>query len=356
MRCISFVLIQSFADAKIHLKRNAMKRILIFLSTFCLSMFVFGQYDDIYYTEPVSTSSKSEKTVTVKTTSSRDIDEYNRRNASSDTSKNTIVVSDDEDFQYTQEIVKFYNPEAVTINDPQYVYIIQQEEEEEEYYTPDIDIHFSLGWGWYSPWYSWNIWDPWYYPYSYWSIYNPWYPTPYYPYYPGYGPHYPGYGPHYPGHGPHHPPHHPDPHHRPYNNNDRHYHSSSGNKPSGERRYDSQHTSSSNRSYSSGGSNRSYNSSSSSSNRSYNSGSSSNRSYKNSSSTSNRSYDNSSSNNRSSNRSYNSNSGSTQRNSSNINRSYNNNSRSFNSGSTRSNINRSAPAGGSMRSGGHMRR
>ena len=107
MRCISFVLIQSFADAKIHLKRNAMKRILIFLSTFCLSMFVFGQYDDIYYTEPASTSSKSEKTVTVKTTSSRDIDEYNRRNASSDTSKNTIVVSDDEDFQYTQEIVKF---------------------------------------------------------------------------------------------------------------------------------------------------------------------------------------------------------------------------------------------------------
>ena len=161
-----------------------MKRILIFLSTFCLSMVVFGQYDDIYYTAPTSTSKKSEKTVVVKT-STRDIDEYNRRGENSETTSKTITVDESEDFQYTQEIVKFYNPEAVTINDPQYVYIIQEEEEEEESYSPNVNIHLDLGWNWYSPWYStWSIWDPWFYPYSYWDIYNPWYVGPYYPYHP----------------------------------------------------------------------------------------------------------------------------------------------------------------------------
>ena len=107
-----------------------MKRIWIFLLAISFSVCALAQYDDIYdsgsYTK--STKKTSTSSTTTSSGSSRSIDEYNRVGTSS-TSTNTEEISLGEDYQYTKEIAKYYDPDVVTIEDAEYVYIYNNNEE-----------------------------------------------------------------------------------------------------------------------------------------------------------------------------------------------------------------------------------
>ncbi len=192
-----------------------MKRFCIFLLVVGLSISAFAQYDDIY--DGGTYKSKKETKEVSSTTTSRSIDEYNRVGTTDNSSLEASDLDLGEDYQYTKEIVKYYDPTAVTIENPEYVYIYNNTEEEKA--NSSANIYVNLGWtNWYSPWYydSWFTWNPWG---SVW--YDPWYDPfwvhPYSPY-PGYYPYtpyrpypYQPY-PYYPYHPPHHP-HHPAPDH-----------------------------------------------------------------------------------------------------------------------------------------------
>ncbi|NCC98357.1 MAG: hypothetical protein EOL95_01465 [Bacteroidia bacterium] len=191
-----------------------MKRFILFSVILSASIYAYGQYDDIYYEKP--SQKKSSITTQAPTTvvienentqetyqgSTRNVDEYNRWGSSSNTNESAQSSDNDtaytEDFQYTEQIVKYYNPEAVTINDPQYVYVYEDAQDEVIETAPVINLTFGLGyytplWGFYNPWYTWNWgwYDPWYNPW-----YNPWHGSYWGPghyYGPGPGPHHGGY-------------------------------------------------------------------------------------------------------------------------------------------------------------------
>lgn len=88
-------------------------------------------------------------------TSTRDVDEYNRRGAYSQNDSAAGISEQPEDYKYTRRIEKYYNEDIIAdVNDPAIV---------ESYYSsaPDVTINvISPGYGWYSPWWYWN--DPWY--------------------------------------------------------------------------------------------------------------------------------------------------------------------------------------------------
>lgn len=150
----------------------------------------------------------------VSDSSTRDVDEYNRRNRSSLDTDSTSGTYNDE-FAYTRRIERFHNNDIIAdYNDPdltEYYYSSQQESPTEvniylgspawawdSWYWPYRP--WSWSYSWYSPWY-WSSWDwywgpTWsYYPGCYWhGGYYPWGPS----YHPGWGP---GYAP---GHGHHH--------------------------------------------------------------------------------------------------------------------------------------------------------
>lgn len=139
--------------------------------------------------------------------STRDVDEYNRRGAYAPADSSAAVAEGD-DFTYTRRIEKYHNGDIIAdINDPELV---------EYYYAsqPDVNIiinapgyGWNYPWGynyyaWNSPWY-WNSWD-WYWGPS-WSWgwgYPGWVPSWSWGWgYPGWGPAWrPGWG--YPGWGP----------------------------------------------------------------------------------------------------------------------------------------------------------
>ena len=146
----------------------AMKRICIFLLAISFSVCALAQYDDIYDSGSYNKSSK--KTTSSSTSSSRSIDEYNRVGTSS-SSSDIEELSLGEDYQYTKEIAKYYDPEVVTIEDAEYVYIYNTDPEEQA--NSSANIYINLGYtNWYSPWYynSWYAWNP---LGSVW--YDPWY-------------------------------------------------------------------------------------------------------------------------------------------------------------------------------------
>lgn len=183
-----------------------------------------GFYDDDIYYNPSKTkkTAKKPQTTTVGTTvydypaadfytidnaPNRDVDEYNRRGAyaQADTMPSDSLMM--QDFEYTQRIERFYNPDVVKGS--------TDEELKSTYYSsvesPEINVYYIDT----DPW----LWGTWYYPYSwrYYSPYSPYYysswwgPSWYYTW--GYDPYwgpswYPGY---YPGYYPHHHPHHPHP-------------------------------------------------------------------------------------------------------------------------------------------------
>ena len=110
-------------------------------------------------------------------TSTRNVDEYNRRGTYSASDSLKSSASQTDDFKYTRRIEKYYNEDIIAdVNDPALV---------EYYYSnqPDVTINIvSPGYGWYSPWY-WN--DPWYW--------NSWGPSWSWGWGPSWG--YPGWGP-----------------------------------------------------------------------------------------------------------------------------------------------------------------
>lgn len=154
----------------------------------------YGSYDypaaDTYYFSSSST---------------RDVDEYNRRGDYGYSDSLAVDSISVEDFAYTRRIEKFYNPTIVSgsgDNELQEYYYGSREEPSEINIYVNTPYWYSWGpyrsswyWTWSSPWYY----DPWY------SWYGPsWYYDPYWNWAGYWGPSwYPGY---YPGHH-HHPPH-----------------------------------------------------------------------------------------------------------------------------------------------------
>lgn len=184
--------------------------------------------DDIYYNPSKETKKASAKVETTKSAvadypsadtysvhnpyTMRDVDEYNRRTPQS---VDSATMVQDEDFEYTRRIERFYDPQVVSqTGDPELV---------EYYYSsaqPEVNIivgassydpwlwnwGWNWSWNWGSPYYyshwGWNSWY-WgypYYPYSYgwWGPgwYNSWYYSFYHPSFYPYPGHYPGPGYH----------------------------------------------------------------------------------------------------------------------------------------------------------------
>lgn len=216
------------------------KKALLISSLFiAFSMSMLAQYDDIYYNPRKANETRittsNEETVVI-SNNVRDVDTYNRQAPANRPNQTSNVEQDD--FEYTKRITRFHNPETVTINNPEYVYIYNDTPSEP---NPTINIRVTQRW---NPW-DYSYFTRYYYPSYHWSwnsnygwgyTYNTYYPfystypsSFYYGYYPpGYG--YYGYGyygyPSYYHHRPHYY-HHPY-HHKPtyttrkgYNNYDR---------------------------------------------------------------------------------------------------------------------------------------
>ena len=212
------------------------KKVILFLTMIvgCVGVISAQSYydDDIYYDASKAKKEKTTKSQVQKTpvssqvydfpaadtyevegVSYRDIDEYNRRG---NYAKNDTTASDSlmmQDFEYTQRIERFYNPDVVKGS--------TDEELKTTYYSsvesPEINVYYIDN----DPW----LWNSWYYPYSwryhyspyYWSYSSWWGPSWYYGpswcYDPYWGPSwYPGY---YPPHHHHGPGYAPAPTHRP---------------------------------------------------------------------------------------------------------------------------------------------
>lgn len=192
--------------------------------------------DDIYYNPSKDKTTKTKKTTapvkyvptpdypaadtyTFSGTSTRDVDEYNRRytTVATDTmALDSAYVTDN--FAYTRRIERFHNPDVVTASGDEQLmdYYYSQPAE-----TSSVNIYLNtnpyIGWGYYNYYpYSTYYGYPYYgYPYYSYSYYRPWWSWSYDPWYWGYDPYwYGGWGypywswsaprpPHYhPGHGP----------------------------------------------------------------------------------------------------------------------------------------------------------
>lgn len=180
------------------------KKALLISSLFiAFSMSMLAQYDDIYYNPRKANETRittsNEETVVI-SNNVRDVDTYNRQAPANRPNQTSNVEQDD--FEYTKRITRFHNPEAVTINNPEYVYIYNDTPSEP---NPTINIRVTQSW---NPW-DYSYFTPYYYPSYHWSwgsnygwgyTYNTYYPfystypsSFYYGYYPpGYG--YYGYG------------------------------------------------------------------------------------------------------------------------------------------------------------------
>ncbi|MCQ2370381.1 MAG: hypothetical protein MJ007_07930, partial [Paludibacteraceae bacterium] len=171
--------------------------ILLFGLGLTLGCYAQNFYDDIYYDKskkekyvlpdaPTTTTKQSNvvinttnaEIVEVQPSSTRSVDEYNRFTFGTNP-ENLMPDTTDTDFKYTSKIAKYYNPKVVTINDPQYVYVVSDNvkiNNATTYSGWNSCWNCNWGWGgWYSPWH-----DPWYRPYDPW--YDPWY-RPYNPWY-----------------------------------------------------------------------------------------------------------------------------------------------------------------------------
>lgn len=148
----------------------------------------------------------------------RDVDEYNRRDRNESPAREQAYTGDTldtdyEEYQYTDRIVRFHDPESsikITGADEVVVYVGDDLYENYNNRGWNTNLYFGMGWGmgyypWYDPWYVGGWYSPWYYS----SWYDPWYGFgPYYgwsrwysPWYYGgwYDPWYYGYGGFYGG-------------------------------------------------------------------------------------------------------------------------------------------------------------
>ncbi len=112
----------------------------------------------------------------------RNVDEYNRR-GSTDTLSNDQSYSDQAEdyteYQYTDRIVRFHDPESsIKISGADEVIVYVGDDLYENYNNRgwNSNIYYGMGWGssyypWYDPWYYGGYYSPWYY--SRW--YDPWF-------------------------------------------------------------------------------------------------------------------------------------------------------------------------------------
>lgn len=193
------------------MKKNRL--LLIVFSIFSFTMNADDYYDDDIYYNP----EKKEKTEIVNIAESSemvngwDVDTYNRFGGYYETSIDTIGngVAHTDDFVYTQQIQKFYNPTIVVDNSDVLADVLNNSYGNVEIvinngyptfsglYTP-FKVYCTFGypyatwnywynWGWNSIWY-----DPWYAWGPSWSWYDPFLGPSWYPHHP---PHDPGYYP-----------------------------------------------------------------------------------------------------------------------------------------------------------------
>ena len=119
------------------------KKALLISSLFiAFSMSMLAQYDDIYYNPRKANETRittsNEETVVI-SNNVRDVDTYNRQAPANRPNQTSNVEQDD--FEYTKRITRFHNPEAVTINNPEYVYIYNDTPSEP---NPTINIRVTL--------------------------------------------------------------------------------------------------------------------------------------------------------------------------------------------------------------------
>ncbi|HHW82192.1 MAG TPA: hypothetical protein GX746_10965, partial [Bacteroidales bacterium] len=151
----------------------------------------------------------------------RDIDAYNRRGGSEDVVTGQATVDEYTDYEYTDRIIKYHDPESsVKITGVDEVTIYVGDDLYSDYYeNRGHNYNMNIGWGWggYYPWYDswhyyyygwhspWNyrrlygyagFYDPFLSPWGWWGYpnfytYSSWYGGRYYV---GYGGYYGGYG------------------------------------------------------------------------------------------------------------------------------------------------------------------
>ena len=140
------------------------KKALLISSLFiAFSMSMFAQYDDIYYNPRKANETRittsNEETVVI-SNNVRDVDTYNRQAPANRPNQTSNVEQDD--FEYTKRITRFHNPEAVTINNLEYVYIYNDTPSEP---NPTINIRVTQRW---NPW-DYSYFTRYYYPSYHWS-------------------------------------------------------------------------------------------------------------------------------------------------------------------------------------------
>lgn len=187
------------------------------------------EYDDIYYNPKVgktnnadSAEKKQKESNYISDFSSMDVDEYNRRGFYYETPVDTIgqTAENSEDFVYTQQIQKYYNPTIVVDNAD-----VLEDILEDSYGNVEIVIEngypsfasvYSGVYGWLPGYYNWSVrpswtwsyaWGPFSWTWNYgpswtwgyapgWAYYNPWAYRPW-GYYPPRPPRPPHHGHHY---------------------------------------------------------------------------------------------------------------------------------------------------------------
>lgn len=174
--------------------------ILMMLVAVGIPMISAQDYDDIYYNPKKQTTNASgKKTVNKKTyidnIADMDVDTYNRRNQYYTTAIDTIGygVENGEDFIYTQQIQKYYNPTVVVDNANVLADVLANSYGNVNIVINDYGVGFAPVYNslcWYPPVYRTSYWGP------YWGLNFGWggwniglgYYDPWYAWYPGWGP------------------------------------------------------------------------------------------------------------------------------------------------------------------------
>lgn len=215
-----------------------MRRIILGLTIVSMSaslMFAQDEFDDIYYNPSPKASSKTDSSKSSKSKNKKknsnyisdfsdmDVDEYNKRGFYYETDIDTIGsrVEAEEDFVYTQQIQKYYNPTIVVDNSDILADVL-----ENSYGNVDIVVKNNIpvftsvyysDYPWAPGYYNWNYRPAWSWSYAWgpisfsWNFgpawtwnFGPtwaWYPGPYWYSGPGWGysPWFPPYHHHHPG-------------------------------------------------------------------------------------------------------------------------------------------------------------
>lgn len=127
------------------------------------------EFDDIYYNpkkdKTVNQTKTKKQSNYIKDFSSIDVDQYNRRGQYYASPIDTIgaKAESDEDFVYTQQIQKYYNPTIVVDNADVLADVLNNSYGNVEITfdngVPMFSPYYSYGWPYYNSYYGWNSWN-----------------------------------------------------------------------------------------------------------------------------------------------------------------------------------------------------